>query len=221
MNDMNMSEAEFQAVVDDLAYRYSDTFSRDVIVREVSAVRTQLAQSARKPQFLGMLVAKQARDRLAALAQAEGKEFRPVPVILYACVHNAGRSQFAAFVTKRLAGDRVHVRAAGMHPSGDVNPVVAEVLAERGISINRDFPTGTPYDIEDAADIVVDMGADLPKFPARRVVTWNIDDPAGRRIEAVRRICDDIEQRVRDLLTELDIPFDETTDGTREGAPTA
>ncbi|WP_425307814.1 arsenate reductase ArsC [Ammonicoccus fulvus] len=207
---MNTSEVDFQAVVDDLAYRYSDSFSREVIVREVTAVRTQLEQSARKRQFLGMLVAKKARDRLAALAEAEGREFRPVPVILYACVHNAGRSQFAAFVTKRLAGDRVHVRAAGMHPTGDVNPAVAEVLAERGIEINRDFPTGTPYDIEDAADIVVDMGADLPKFPARRVIAWDIEDPAGRRVEAVRRICDDIERRVRELLEELEIPIDDS-----------
>lgn len=209
MDDMNTSEADFQAVVDDLAYRYSDSFSREVIVREVTAVRTQLEQSARKRQFLGMLVAKKARDRLAALAEAEGREFRPVPVILYACVHNAGRSQFAAFVTKRLAGDRVHVRAAGMHPTGDVNPAVAEVLAERGIEINRDFPTGTPYDIEDAADIVVDMGADLPRFPARRIIVWDIEDPAGRRVEAVRRICDDIERRVRELLEELEIPIDD------------
>lgn len=209
MDDMNMSEADFQAVVDDLAYRYSDSFERDVVVREVTAVRAQLEQSARKPQFLGMLVAKKARDRLAMLAEAEGKEFRPVPVILYACVHNAGRSQFAAFVTKRLAGNRVHVRAAGMHPTGEVNPAVAEVLAERGIEINRDFPTGTPYDIEDAADVIVDMGADLPKFPARRVVVWDIEDPAGRRVEAVRRICDDIERRVRELLDELEIPIED------------
>ncbi|WP_432559997.1 low molecular weight phosphatase family protein [Granulicoccus sp. GXG6511] len=202
-----ISDSEYDAIVEDLAYRYSDTFARDVVASEVATVRTALEQTARKPDFLATLIAKQSRDRLAARAAAAGREFKPVPTILFVCVHNTGRSQFAAALTKQLAGDAVHVRAAGMRPAAGVNPAVAEVLAERGIVIDGEFPTGTPYDVEDAADIVVDMGCDLPQYPARRVVRWDVDDPEGRDAAAVRRICDKIDQRVRRLLVDLEIPI--------------
>ncbi|MDO5681501.1 MAG: low molecular weight phosphatase family protein [Propionibacteriaceae bacterium] len=204
---MGISDVEYDAIVEDLAYRYSDTFSRDVVAKEVAAVRAALAQSARKQDFLGMLIVKQSRDRLAARAAEAGVELKPVPTILFVCVHNTGRSQFAAALTKQLAGPAVHVRAAGMRPAEGVNPFVAEVLAERGIVIDEEFPTGTPYDVEDAADIVVDMGCDLPKYPARRVIQWEIADPEGRSAESVRYICDQIERHVRTLLVDLEIPI--------------
>lgn len=217
----SISDAQFDAIVEELAYRYATYFTRDVVASEVATVRAGLEQTARKPDFLGMLITKQARDRLAARAAAEGKDLRPVPTILYVCVHNTGRSQFAAAITDRLAGGRVHVRAAGMRHVDGVNPAVAEVLAERGIVLDREFPTGIPYNVEDAADIVVDMGCDLPQYPARRVLRWDIDDPAGREVESVRRICDAIEARVRDLLAELEIPLVESSASPRAVSSTA
>jgi|LSQX01.1.fsa_nt_gb protein-tyrosine-phosphatase len=209
-----ISDAEYNAIVEDLAYRYADMFSRDVVASEVATVRSALEQTARKPDFLGMLIAKQSRDRLAARAAAAGQELKPVPTILFVCVHNTGRSQFAAALTKQLAGDAVHVRAAGMRPTEGVNPAVAEVLGERGIVIDEEFPTGRPYDLEDAADIVVDMGCDLPRYPARRVIRWDIDDPEGRSVRTVRLICDKIERRVRSLLADLEIPAAAPTEAT-------
>lgn len=200
-----ISDAEYDAIVEDLAYRYATQFTRDIVAVEVAKVRDGLAQTARKPDFLGMLIAKQARDRLAERAAAQGITLRPVPTILFVCVHNTGRSQFAAVMAERLSAGRVHVRAAGMRPGQGVNPAVEQVLAERGIKWEGEFPTGIPYNVEDAADVVVDMGCDLPQYPARRDVKWDIRDPAGRTVEEVRRICDDIERRVRDLLVELDI----------------
>ena len=202
-----ISDTEFEAIVDDLVYRYSGVLSRDEVTGDVTQVRAALEKDARKADFLGMLIAKQARDRLAARAAAAGRELKPVPTITFVCVHNSGRSQFAAAVTQRLARDRVHVRAAGMRPAEGVNPVVAEVLAERGIVIEEEFPTGTPYDVEDAADVVVAMGCDLPQYPARRVIKWDIADPAGRELRDVREICDRIEEGVRGLLADLEIPI--------------
>lgn len=202
-----ISDAEYAAIVEELAYRYSALFARDVVASEVATVRASLEQGARKPDFLGMLIAKQSRDRLAARAAASGHDLKPVPTILFVCVHNSGRSQFAAAITSQLAGERVHVRAAGMRPAGGVNLVVAQVLAERGILLDEEFPTGTPYNVEDAADIVVDMGCDLPQYPARRVIQWDIDDPAGRDHAEVRHICAKIEDRVRALLVDLEIPM--------------
>jgi arsenate reductase (thioredoxin) len=200
------ADTDYEGIVDDLAYRYSDSFSRADIAAEVAEVRAGLEPNSRHPEYLGMLVTKQVRDRLAAKARQTGQAFRSVPTILYVCVHNSARSQFAAALTEQLAGDHVHVRAAGMHPTSDVNPVVVQVLAERGIELKHAFPTGKPWDYEDAADIVVQMGAVLPSLPGRRTVSWEIEDPANSRIVEVRRICNEIEARVRGLLADLQVP---------------
>lgn len=201
-----ITDAEFEAIVDDLAYRYSDLFDRHVVASEVAAARAALEKDARRSDFLATLIAKKTRDRLANRAAAQGRGLKPVPTILYVCVHNNGRSQFAAALTRQLAGQHVHVRAAGMRPRGGVNPAVVQVPAERGIVIDEEFPTGIPYNVEDAADVVVDMGCDLPQYPARWTVRWDIDDPAGQDVETVRRICQKIEDNVRTLLDDLGIP---------------
>lgn len=204
-----MNDGHYDSIIDDLAYRYSDIFSREEVAAEVAEVRARLEPTARHPEFLAMLVTKQVRDRLAAIAREKGDEFRCVPIILYVCVHNSARSQFAAALTEKLAGGRVHVRAAGMRPVEDVNPMIMQVLAERGIELKGAFPTGTPWDFEDAPDVVVQMGAELPHFAGRRKVNWDIEDPTARSLATVRRICDEIEVRVRELLAELEIPVAE------------
>ena len=127
------------------------------------------------------------------------------PVILYACIHNSGRSVAAQVLTRHHAGDRVRVLSAGSEPGSAVNPVVAQVLAERGVPVESHVPTLLDREIVAASDVVVTMGCGetCPIFPGKRYEDWPVDDPAGQDVETVRRIVDDIDGRVRSLLDGL------------------
>ena len=127
------------------------------------------------------------------------------PTVLYACIHNSGRSVAAAALTRHYAGDAVAVRSAGSEPGAGVNPVVAAVLAERGLPVDDLVPTQLDRDLVEDADVVVTMGCGetCPVFPGKRYEDWPVDDPAGQDIEAVRRIVDDVDARVRALLAGL------------------
>ncbi len=127
------------------------------------------------------------------------------PSVLYACVHNGGRSVAAAALTRHYAGDRVDVRSAGSQPGTEVNPVVAAVLAERGMPVDDHRPTKLAYEMVEAADVVVTMscGESCPYVPGKRYEDWPVDDPKGQDVEVVRRIVDDVDARVRALLAEL------------------
>ncbi len=129
------------------------------------------------------------------------------PVVLFACIHNSGRSVAGARLTQHHAGDRVVVRSAGSEPGTGVNPVVAQVLAERGISTDDHTPTLLTYDRVAEADVVITMGCGeaCPAVPGKRIVDWELEDPKGKDLETVRRIVDDIDGRVRDLLAELGV----------------
>lgn len=129
------------------------------------------------------------------------------PVVLYACIHNSGRSVAAKVLTEHYAEGRVEVRSAGSEPGSSVNPVVAAVLAERGLSISDETPKFLSAPLVETADIVVTMGCGetCPVFPGKRHLDWNVDDPAGQDSDTVRRIIDDIDGRVRGLLTDLRI----------------
>lgn len=129
------------------------------------------------------------------------------PVVLYACVHNSGRSVAALHLTRRYAGDRVQARSAGSAPGSGVNPVVAQVLAERGIDAGDHVPALLTHDGVALADVVVTMGCGetCPVFPGKRYEDWQVDDPAGQDLDTVRRIVDDLDTRVRALLAELAI----------------
>lgn len=129
------------------------------------------------------------------------------PVILYSCVHNSGRSVAAARLTQRYGGDRVVVSSAGSEPGDAVNPVVAQVLGERGLSTDDHRPTRLTYDRVAQADIVITMGCGeaCPAVPGKRVVDWELEDPKGKDLQTVRRIVDDIDSRVRALLDELGV----------------
>jgi arsenate reductase len=124
---------------------------------------------------------------------------------LFACIHNSGRSVAAKVLAEHYGGDRVEVRSAGSQPGEGVNPVVAAVLAERGLSTGDEHPTLLDRDVVQAADVVVTMGCGetCPVFPGKRYEDWVVDDPAGQDIDAVRRIVDDVDARVRRLLDEL------------------
>ncbi len=124
------------------------------------------------------------------------------PVILFACIHNSGRSVAAQVLAQHLGGDRVDVRSAGSEPGGGVNPVVAQVLAERGLSTSDHTPTLLSYDGVAAADYVITMGCGetCPVIPGKAYEDWLIDDPKGQDLDTVRRIVADVEVRVRELL---------------------
>ncbi len=129
------------------------------------------------------------------------------PVVLYACVHNAGRSVAAKLLTEHYARGRVEVRSAGSEPGAGVNPQVTAVLDERGLTTEREVPTLLTSGLVEVADVVVTMGCGetCPFFPGKRYLDWKVEDPAGQDEAAVRRIVDDIDERVRALLRELGV----------------
>lgn len=131
----------------------------------------------------------------------------PGPAVLFLCVHNAGRSQMAAGWMRHLAGDRVEVYSGGSEPAGEVNPVAVEAMAEVGIDISTRVPRRWSDEALRAADVVVTMGCgdSCPVYPGKRYVDWVLDDPAGKTLEEVRPIRDEIERRVRALLAELGV----------------
>ena len=132
----------------------------------------------------------------------------PRPSVLFVCVHNAGRSQMAAAFLTHLAGDRVEVRSAGSAPAGSVNPAVVEAMKEVGIDISAEIPKMLTVEAVQASDVVITMGCGdaCPVFPGKRYLDWDLEDPAGKGVESVRPIRDEIQARVRGLLAELRVP---------------
>ena len=127
------------------------------------------------------------------------------PSVLFVCVHNAGRSQMAAGLLSHLAGDRIEVRSAGTQPADQINPAAVSAMAEIGIDITAATPKVlTPESVE-TSDVVITMGCGdtCPYFPGVSYRDWKLDDPAGQPVEVVRRIRDDIAERVRALIDEL------------------
>ena len=127
------------------------------------------------------------------------------PRVLYVCVHNAGRSQMAAAYTHHLSGGAVEVRSAGSAPADEVNPAVREAMLEEGIDISTETPKILTTDAVRASDVVITMGCGdtCPIFPGKRYEDWELADPAGHGVDAVRPIRDEIKERVRTLLTQL------------------
>jgi arsenate reductase len=128
-----------------------------------------------------------------------------VPEVLFVCVHNAGRSQLAAGLLHHHAAGAVHVRSAGSAPADEINPAVREAMAEIGLDISREFPKPLTDDVVRAADVVITMGCGdaCPVYPGKRYLNWELDDPAGKDVEHVRPIRDEIDRRVTALLAEL------------------
>jgi arsenate reductase (thioredoxin) len=146
-----------------------------------------------------------ARERLRALGQVEGTITKDVPEVLFVCVENAGRSQMAAGLLDKLAGGRAHVRSAGSAPSDQINPNVRQAMAEVGVDLDKEFPKPMTDEVVRAADVVVTMGCGdaCPIYPGKRYEDWEVNDPAQADMDGVRRIRDEIEDRVRTLLAEL------------------
>ncbi|WP_258341691.1 arsenate reductase ArsC [Saccharopolyspora gregorii] len=128
-----------------------------------------------------------------------------LPEVLFVCVHNAGRSQMAAALLQHRAHGEVVVRSAGSDPAETINPAVYETMLELGIDLSREVPKKLTTEAVSAADVVITMGCGdaCPVFPGKRYLDWDLTDPAGKRVEDVRAIRDDIDQRVCALLVEL------------------
>ena len=148
-----------------------------------------------------------ARQRLRALAKVEGHGVDGTPIVLFLCVHNAGRSQMALGWFNHLAGDRALAWSGGSEPGREINPAAVAAMAEVGIDITGEFPKPWTDEIVKAADVVVTMGCGdaCPVYPGKRYEDWELADRAGQPVETERAIRDDIGQRVRLLLESLDI----------------
>lgn len=127
------------------------------------------------------------------------------PTVLFVCVHNAGRSQMAAGYLQHLAGDRIEVLSAGSAPKDSVNPMAVEAMSEHGIDIAANTPKVLTVDAVKASDVVITMGCGdaCPIFPGKRYEDWELDDPAGQDLSAVRVIRDDIRGRIETLIDSL------------------
>ena len=129
-----------------------------------------------------------------------------IPEVLFVCVHNAGRSQMAAALLDHHAGGRVHVRSAGSTPADEINPSVAAAMEELGLDLSKEFPKPLTDEYVQAADVVITMGCGdaCPIYPGKRYLDWELPDPAGKSLEEVRPIRDEIDRRVQALLAELE-----------------
>jgi protein-tyrosine-phosphatase len=132
---------------------------------------------------------------------------KAVPEVLFVCVHNAGRSQMAAALLATHAEGKVNVRSAGSTPADEINAAVVQVMNELGVDTSREFPKPLTDEFVRAADVVITMGCGdtCPIYPGKRYEDWEVQDPAGRTVDEVRKIRDDIDVRVRRLLSELRI----------------
>lgn len=188
-----------------LAHQFTGMVSEETVERIVFESYTALVRTAAVRTHVPSLSEKFARDRLTALAQSRGLIAKPVPEILFVCVQNSGRSQMAAAITRQLAGDRAHVRSAGSQPGEQILPEVALVLTEIGLDVSEEFPKPLTDDVVRAADAVVTMGCGdaCPLYPGKRYLDWQLDDPSDLDLDGVRRVRDDIRDRVEHLLSEL------------------
>ena len=188
-----------------LRQQFETTFSVETIEQFLATSYDQFAHRATIINFLPLMAERFARQRLHALARVEGRHDDGLPIVLFLCVHNAGRSQMALGWFNHLAGDRATAWSGGSEPGSEVNAAAVEAMAEVGIDIVGEYPKPWTDEIVRAADVVVTMGCGdaCPIFPGKRYEDWVLDDPAGLALDAVRPIRNEIGRRVRDLLDQL------------------
>ncbi len=197
-----------KTAVGQLQKEFDGVFGAETIERFLHSSYEQFAGRATVPRFLPLLAERFARQRLRALAKVEGKSNDGKPTVLFLCTHNAGRSQMAMGFFTHLAGDAAVAWSGGSEPGELVNPAAIEAMAERDIDISGEYPKPWTDEIVQAADVIITMGCGdaCPIFPGRRYEEWVLEDPHGQDVAAVRPIRDEIERRVRALLTELEVP---------------
>ena len=187
-----------------LGDEFAGIFSPETIERFMAESLDALS-GARFQDYVPLFVHRFARERLRALGQVEGTITKTVPEVLFVCVQNAGRSQVAAALLDHFGEGRVHVRSAGSDPADQVNPHVVAAMAEIGVDIGKEFPKPMTDEVVRAADAVITMGCGdaCPIYPGKRYEDWVVADPADEDLDGVRRIRDEIAERVRRLLSEV------------------
>jgi protein-tyrosine-phosphatase len=191
-----------------LRSEFEGVFGVETIERFLQSSYDDFAGRARARNFLGILSERFARQRLTALAKVEGKRDSGLPVVLFLCVHNAGRSQMALGWFTHLAQGRATAWSGGSEPSSEVNDAAVVAMREVGIDISGEFPKPWTDEVVRAADVVITMGCGdaCPIFPGKRYEDWEVVDPADKTLEEVRPIRDEIGRRVEALLAELALP---------------
>jgi protein-tyrosine-phosphatase len=206
-----------RASADRLRTDFAGVFSEATIQRYMAESWESLSGS-KVAAFIPLFVERFTRQRLRALARVEGTSTDRRPMVVFLCVHNAGRSQMAAGWMQHLAVDGVEVFSGGSDPASEVNPSAVAAMAEIGIDISTEFPKPWTDEVVRAADVIVTMGCgdSCPVFPGKRYLDWELDDPAGLPLADLRPIRDEIGRRVRTLLDELDVAGEGMTRATRD-----
>ena len=199
-----VTEHHVRQAAESLAVEFAGIFSQETIERYI-AESLDLLGPSRINVFVPVLAHRFARERLKALAQAEGMLTKQMPEVLFVCVQNAGRSQMAAGLVKLRSEGRIQVRSAGSSPADEINPAVVEAMDELGVDLGEEFPKPLTDEVVRAADVVITMGCGdaCPIYPGKRYEDWVLDDPAGQDLDTVRRIRDELDQRVGVLVREL------------------
>ena len=199
-----LTTSEFDKAVAALAREFTGIFGSETIARFVQEALDrwpEVTVSAHLP----VLAHRFARERLRALGQSEGTIAKDRPEVLFVCVHNAGRSQMAAALLDRHAKGRLHVRSAGSTPAEEINPAVVEAMTEIGVDLTKEYPKPLTDEFVRASDVVITMGCGdaCAIYPGKRYEDWELDDPAGKTLEEVRPIRDELDSRIQALLAEL------------------
>ena len=199
-----MDDQSHEWMLERLAEEFRGIVSRETVERVLQESFVQLA-GARIQTYVTLFAERFTRERLRAIATNEGTIMKQVPEVLFVCVHNAGRSQMAAALLDHHAKDRVHVRSAGSAPGDEIHSNVRRAMEEVGLDISKEFPKPLTDEVVRASDVVITMGCGdaCPVYPGKRYLDWELDDPANKPVEQVRRIRDEIDRRVRTLLEEL------------------
>jgi protein-tyrosine-phosphatase len=187
---------------------FGEHFGTETIERFLDTSYDELAGRATVLVFLPLLAERFARERLHALVKIEHPEVEGRPVVMFLCTHNAGRSQMALGFFRHHAGDAAIGWSGGSEPGNEVNPAAVAAMAERDIDISQEYPKPWTDETVRAADVVITMGCGnaCPIFPGKRYEEWDLEDPNGLDVAAVRPIRDEIERRVLHLLAELHLP---------------
>jgi arsenate reductase (thioredoxin) len=199
-----ITQRHVEKAAESLVDEFTGIFGKETIERYI-AESLDLLGNARFSDFLPVLAYRFARERLRALGQADGTIVKEMPEVLFVCVQNAGRSQMAAALLRLRSDDRIHVRSAGSSPADQINPNVVRAMGELGLDIAEAFPKPLTDEVVRAADVVVTMGCGdaCPIYPGKRYEDWVLDDPADTDLEGVRRIRDELDERIQALVNDL------------------
>jgi len=194
------------ATTRELEKEFRGVFSRETVARCVEESYDRIGDRPTVgPNFMPVIIERFARERLWAVAQADGRVEKPLPELVFVCEHNAGRSQMAAAFARHLSNGWVAVRSAGSHPDQQIDAVVVQAMGELGVDVACEFPKPLTDEVVRAADVVITMGCGdaCPIYPGKKYEDWQLDDPAGQDVATVRVIRDELDRRVRKLIGEL------------------